>query len=126
MMKLRLNGGLMGCFLFALVATGAAQTLRDPTIPPAEAGAGVTLPGGPKSPASTQGPMSVIVRNGKAYVMVGTRLYAVGQKLGQARIERISETEIWLREDGVLRKVPQFAGIQRRIVTGIAPSVVSQ
>jgi hypothetical protein len=60
--------------------------------------------------------MTVIVRNGRPFVVVGTRLYAQGQKLGQARIERISETEIWLREGGVLHKLSQFPGIQRRAV----------
>ena len=34
--------------------------------------------------------------------------------LGSARIERISETEVWLREGGELRRVQQFAGIVRR------------
>ncbi len=58
--------------------------------------------------------MSVIVRNGRPYLVVGTRLYAAGEKLGQARIERITETEIWMREGGVRRKVPLFVGIQRR------------
>ena len=64
--------------------------------------------------------MTVIVRNGHPYLVVGTRLYAQGQKLGQARIERISETEVWLREGGVLRKVPRFSGIQRRTVAPVA------
>ncbi len=67
--------------------------------------------------------MTIIVRNGRPHLVMGTRLYAQGQKLGQARIERISETEVWLREGGVLRKLPQFQSIQRRAVTplGCAP-----
>ena len=60
--------------------------------------------------------MTIIVRNERPNLVVGTRLYAQGQQLGKARIERISETEVWLREGGVLRKISQFTGIQRRTV----------
>ena len=58
--------------------------------------------------------MAVIVRDGQSYVVAGTRLIAQGQMLGDARIERISETEIWLREGKSLRKVQRYAGIQRK------------
>ncbi|MFZ3128673.1 MAG: hypothetical protein WA136_11735 [Rhodoferax sp.] len=91
----------------------AAQELRDPTLAPPEAGvaAGGTAPA---SPLGGEG-MTVVVRNGKPFLAVGTRLYAPGQKVGPLRIERITETEVWLREGGVLRKVPRFAGIQRSV-----------
>lgn len=91
----------------------AAQELRDPTLAPPEAG---SVAGGtaPASPLGGEG-MTVVVRNGKPFLAVGTRLYAPGQKVGQLRIERITETEVWLREGGELRKVPRFAGIQRNV-----------
>lgn len=107
-----------GCLLALCAQLGwaDAQSLRDPTVPPPEAGlasgAAGTLPAG-----NEPGSMGVLVRDGRPYLVAGTRLYAQGQKLGAARIERISETEIWLREGGVLRKVPLFAGIQRHTVT---------
>jgi hypothetical protein len=56
-----------------------------------------------------------MVQNGQPYLVVGTRLYAVGQKVGAATLERITETEIWLREVGQLTKVQRFAGIQRTV-----------
>ena len=112
-------GWLMGISLSFSFGQVAAQSLRDPTLPPAEAGYANTVPGG-KSLSIEPGAMTVIVRSGRPYLAVGTRLYAQGQKLGQARIERISETEVWLREGGVLRKVSQFPGIQRRTVTPVA------
>jgi hypothetical protein len=58
--------------------------------------------------------MAVLVRQGVPYLVVGTRLYARGQKVGQARIERITETEVWLREAGLVRKIQVFGGIQRQ------------
>jgi hypothetical protein len=112
---------LMGIAMFFSFSWVDAQSLRDPTLPPAEAGLADPALGGNSSGAEP-GTMTVIVRNGHPYLVVGTRLYAQGQKLGQARIERISETEIWLREGGVLRKVSQFPGVQRHTVTSVVPT----
>ena len=106
----------LGVALLVGVGRADAQSLRDPTVPPAAAGLA-----SPERAATLSGiepgAMTIIVRGGRPYLAVGTRLYAQGQNLGQARIERIGETEIWLREGGVLRKVQQFSGIQRRTVT---------
>lgn len=111
-------GWLMAISLLFSLGHVDAQSLRDPTKAPAEAGF-VDTATGPESPGIEPGSMTVIVRSGRFYLAVGTRLYAQGQRLGQARIERISETEVWLREGGVLRKVSQFPGIQRRTVTPV-------
>lgn len=113
-----LPGLLLGFALLWCSGRADAQVLRDPTVPPAEAGFASGVAGAGGNPLSAMpGAMTVIVRDGRPYLVVGTRLYAQGEKLGQVRIERISETEIWLREGGVLRKLPQFQGIQRRTVT---------
>lgn len=94
-----------------------AQSLRDPTQPP---GAGVS--GGASANSRGDAPTwSVIVVDGKRHVATGTRLYAEGQMLGRARIERITETDIWLREGQSLRKVPLYPGVQRRSVPATAP-----
>lgn len=108
--------GIIGISLFFSFGRADAQSLRDPTLPPAEAGLASPAPGA-QSLGIAPAAMTIIVRDGRPYLAVGTRLYAKGEKLGQARIERISETEVWLREGGVLRKVSQFPGIERRTVT---------
>lgn len=118
-------GWLMVFSLLFLAGRVNAQGLRDPTIPPAEAGLSGSAPGGSVS-GIAPGAMSIIVRDGRPHLVVATRLYAQGQKLGQARIERISETEVWLREDGVLRKVSLFAGIERRATTPVCAANASQ
>lgn len=108
--RLTLLTGLAGALLCA--AGLHAQALRDPTQAPVAVRDGDANPtadaGGPVA-----GAMSVIRRDGRPHLVVGTRLYAQGQMVGPARIERISETELWLREGGVLRKLPMFAGVQR-------------
>ena len=113
-MNALLRLAMLSLSLWSLCSGTQAQSLRDPTLAPAEAGIVSATPGEKiASPASTG--MTIIVRNGRPFLASGTRLYARGQKLGQARIDRISETEVWLREGGVLRKVPLFTGIQRRV-----------
>lgn len=101
-----------------------AQSLRDPTLAPPEAGL-ASPSAAEKSALIEPGASAIIVREGRPYLVLGTRLYAPGQQLGQARIERISETEVWLREAGVLRKVPHFPGIERRTLTPVtAPACI--
>lgn len=94
------------------LVTGA-QVLRDPTQAPPGALSGPD--GAPASdfPFGDDG-IAVVVRGGKPFLVSGTRLYGVGQTLGKFRIERISETEVWLRQGSDLRKIARYAGIQRR------------
>jgi hypothetical protein len=107
---------VMPVLLFTSLGRVQAQSLRDPTVPPVDArhGSGVV---GAGSTIVQPGSMAIVVRNGKSFLVLGTRLYAQGEKFGPATIERITETEVWLREGGVVRKVPQFTGIQRRSVS---------
>lgn len=106
-------GWPVGIALAVSSGTANGQSLRDPTVSPIEAGLGNAGPEA-KSLSAEPGAMTVIVRNGRPHLVVGTRLYAEGQKLGRVRIERITETEVWLRDGGVLHKVSQFPGVQRR------------
>ena len=96
---------LLACCAMAMLPGAAiGQIQRDPTLPPS-----VPVAGGASDQAAAPAPMAVIVRDGRPYVVAGTRLVAQGQMLGGARVERISETEIWLREGKALRKIPACA-----------------
>ena len=100
-------------FVMALAMTGlwaVAQDLRDPTVAPVAA-SGMASPAA-ASPWGSEG-MSVIQRDGTSWLVVGTRLVAPGQKVGAWVLERITETEVWMRDGKTLRKVPRFSGIQR-------------
>lgn len=92
-----------------------AQPQRDPTMPPPS----VAQPesAAVATPSLDTRALAVVVRGGVSHLVVGTRLYAVGQQVGAAKIERISETEVWLRENGTLTKLPLFAGIDRHPTT---------
>ena len=98
----------------ALAGPGVqAQVLRDPTQAPQEMGAadGSVVPA-QNSPLGNQG-VAVVVRNGQSFLVVGTRLVAVGQMVGSQRLDRITETEVWLRDGKEVRKIQRFSGIQR-------------
>lgn len=110
-------GALTRCVLvcsgLALTTGVKAQGLRDPTLAPATVG--MQEPGAaPQASLLRSGNMAVVVREGVRYLVVDTRLYTTGQKIGQARIERITETEVWLRESDGVHKVPVFNDIDRR------------
>lgn len=92
--------------LLPFVLPLAAQEGRDPTVAPGESAAV-----GPTS-MGEEG-MTVLVRDGKSYLVVGTRLYAVGDKVGVMRVDRITESEVWMHDGRALIKVPRFAGIER-------------
>lgn len=109
----RILGGV--CLLLALPL--AAQAQRDPTIAPLGGGAGA----GAAKPRASQGSWPVIVIDGRPHVAIGTRLYAEGQMLGKARIERITETEVWLREGRALRKVQNYPGVRRNSLPPTQP-----
>jgi hypothetical protein len=86
-----------------------AQEARDPTVEPAE-----TTSGGPL-PKAVEG-MSVLIRGDQSFLVVGTRLYAPGDTVGSLRVERITETEVWLHDGNTVIKVPRFAGITRKSI----------
>ena len=89
-----------------------AQNLRDPTVAPPQASAAPGFPAPAQSPWGAEG-TSVIVRDGKAGLVQGTRIIFPGQKWGRWTLERITETEVWLRDGTSLRKLQRFSGIRR-------------
>lgn len=91
---------------------------RDPTQPPASV---AQAPAGGVAKAEAEAiaidASAIVLRNGKPFLVSGTRLYTVGQSIGPYKIERISETEVWLRQGKELRKIPRFNGIERHTAT---------
>jgi len=113
------------CYLMGLlcwVPVLHAQGMRDPMQLPGSLrapNAGMHEPSAQSTPSESvplhrfDGPLSVVRIHGQPQLVVGTRLMGVGQMLGGERIERISETEVWLRAGAQTRKLPLFEGVQR-------------
>lgn len=103
-----------GWVMAACLSTGAAwaQETRDPTVPPTSASVELRPEQAAYASLGMQG-MSVIVRDGKPGLVVGTRVVLPGQRVGAWTLERITETEVWLRDGKNTRKIPRFSGIER-------------
>lgn len=56
----------------------------------------------------------VVLQGGKAYVVVGSRRFGVGEQLDGARIQRIDEHAVWLQEGGRVRREPLYAGVEKK------------
>ncbi|MEO6280838.1 hypothetical protein [Roseateles sp.] len=108
--------------LAALSAVVQAQDAgRDPTALPitlrnaiAEAAsASASAPASGAEPAR-DGIRHVVFANGRGYVVQRGRRYAVGEQLDGARIERVTEQAVWLREAGQVRREPLYSGVEKR------------
>ena len=108
-----------GYFDYAVLALAAglssmvamAEPARDPTQPPAAYGA----PAASNRPAAEAFRLEHLVSvNGVRYLVWNSRRYQVGDSISGARIERISESAIWLRSEGSVRKLLLFPGIEKR------------
>ena len=104
-------------FGFSLVN---AHSQRDPTVPPPFSEAELAAIASETSIGIESGDMTIVVRNGLPYLVIGNLFYTEGDTIGPVRIERITETEIWLSEAGILRKLSMFPSIQRRTVEPLA------
>lgn len=98
--------GLWLCALF-VASLASAQTLRDPTLPPAA----VMTPGASGTEAEGELRLEAIrhTRGGGAQALINGQLVKVGETVAGRRLTRIGEGEVWLRqgeEREVLRLAP--------------------
>ena len=113
-----MNRALLHCVLLSLVTPTAmcawattAVPLRDPTQPPAAFGAtGRSV----RLPLEVLRPEQLVTIGGVIYLVWNGRRYKVGDTIEGARLERISESEVWLKSAGSVRKLPVFAGVEKR------------
>lgn len=106
--------------LLALPCAWADEPPREPTQwPPAlrsalaaqAAASAASAAGAPVADAAIR---HVVFANGRAYVVQRGRRFGVGERLDGARIERITEQAVWLREAGQVRREPLYAGVEKR------------
>lgn len=114
----------------ALAAAGAPATPRDPTRPPQpELGATLAPTAGDgaraAAPAAAEPPavQQLLVVDGRRYAVVGSRLYAEGERLGPWRVERIEDAAVVLRLRDRQHRVALHAQVSKRPPTpGPAPA----
>lgn len=64
----------------------------------------------------------VVFAGGRAYVVQRGRRYGIGEQIDGARIERITEQAVWLREAGQVRREPLYGGVEKRPPPEAAPA----
>lgn len=64
----------------------------------------------------------VVFADGRAYVVQRGRRYGIGELLDGARIVRITEQAVWLRDAGQVRREPLYGGVEKRPPAPAAPA----
>ncbi|HEV6968596.1 hypothetical protein [Roseateles sp.] len=103
----------------------ANEPARDPTAwPPAlrSAMAAASAASAASAAEADTAIRQVVFANGRGYVVQRGRRYGVGEQLDGARIERITEQAVWLREAGQVRREPLYAGVEKRVPASPARS----
>ncbi|KQY82423.1 hypothetical protein ASD35_25960 [Pelomonas sp. Root1444] len=106
--------------LAVALSAHADDAPRDPTaLPPAlrsamAAASAASAASGVPAEAADHAIRQVVFAGGRAYVVQRGRRYAVGEQLDGARIERITEQAVWLRESGQVRREPLYGGVEKR------------
>jgi hypothetical protein len=109
----------LGLLLMLVALTAhAAEPARDPTLLPAPLRAALAASAASANAAepADNAIRHVVFAGGRAYVVQRGRRYAVGEQLDGARIERITEQAVWLRESGQVRREPLYGGVEKRVL----------
>lgn len=111
--------------LLVVASANAQEASRDPMQPPPAMRA-AAAPGG----SATAEPAPLVARHlmvveGVRYVIDGGRRRSVGDLLGGARIERIEDSAVVVRNGKQLQRLPLYAGVVKRPVAEPLPSSIT-
>jgi MSHA biogenesis protein MshK len=89
-----------------------ADALQDPTRPPAT----LDRPGESGAVVAASGPVlqSILISPGRTIATISGQTVKVGDKVGEASVVKISETEVVLRNGRNLETLKLFPGIEKR------------
>lgn len=107
----------IACALLPAMAQNASIP-RDPMVPPlsiarpAAANAGSADFVAEPPPA----PQQLLTVDGRRYVVDGRRRLGVGDALGGTRIERITDSAVWVRDGSTVTRLPFYGGVVKHTV----------
>ncbi len=100
-----------------------ATALRDPMVPPLAIARPATSPGSVEvAPEPPPTPQQLLTVDGRRYVVDGRRRLGVGDALGGTRIERITDSAVWVREGNTVTRLPFYGGVVKHNVSGLPAS----
>jgi len=103
------------CLSVFATANPAEDGPRDPLQPPAAARPAPLAADGGAAPVMA--PRHLMVVDGTRYVVDNGRRRKVGDMLGDARIERIDDSAVHVRQAGTLQRLPLYGGVVKRTLT---------
>ena len=106
--------GWLGFLLSTVPAIASAETLVDPTRPPALIAT--------EQPGSVPaGPMlqSVLISPKRKEAIIAGKTVRVGDKFGEARVIKISENEVVLRNGSEMQTLKLFPDVEKKPVTAL-------
>jgi MSHA biogenesis protein MshK len=114
--KMTVQGGFL-LLILATTPVGFAESFTDPTRPPASLGLaqdGIS--------AAASGPMlqSVLISPGRMVAIISGKTVRIGEKFGEARVVKITESEVQLRNGTDLQTLKLFPGIEKRLTSSRA------
>lgn len=115
--KMTIQGGLL-LLMIAATPVGSAQPLLDPTRPPASLD---PVPqGNVSAPASAPVLQSVLISAGRRVAIISGQTVRLGEKFGEARVTKITESEVVLRSGTEVQTLKLFPGIEKRLTSSRA------
>lgn len=98
------------------VAPVAAETLPDPTRPPAGLQDAASAPAAAAAPAAGPVLQSVMISPNRLAAMIDGTLVELGESFGDARLVRVTETGVTLRGASGTQELTLFPGVEKRPV----------
>ena len=120
---MRIASQCMTALAMAAAMAGAqAQTLTDPTKPPASLSATGTQSGSPTDQEAVAGTQlqSILFSGGRKLAVINGIMVPLGGMVGEARLVRITETQVVLKTGEATEVLKMYPGIEKRPVKRIA------
>ncbi|MDB5762630.1 MAG: hypothetical protein JWQ21_1625 [Herminiimonas sp.] len=110
--KMAIQGGLL--LMFSITPFVLADSLSDPTRPPASLGfaqeANVVAASGPVL-------QSVFISPGRKVAIISGQAVNLGEKFGDAQVIKIMESEVTLSRGKDLQTLKLFPGVEKRLIS---------
>lgn len=100
----------------------SAQVLKDPTRPPASHGASGNDGATGAAPVSVPVLQSVLISPGRMVAIISGQTVKLGDQIGDARVIKITETEVVLRNGKDLQTLKLFPNIEKKASNGRSDS----
>jgi MSHA biogenesis protein MshK len=108
--------------LCAFAGTAAAAPFADPTRPPNAPDAAPSQSGAPAGPRLE----SVLIAPDRRIAVISGKSVRLGDKYGEGRVVRITETEVAIREGGATQVLRLFPESERRAKTRVEKKKVAK